>query len=294
MMRTIEAYTRGKKGEVEQLLHKCGEKRTYLRRLQEEGKHQTQLAYVDEKLSGVWFFWGNVYHPYCTYMKLVIKSGFDKGSLIEIWVSKRNDHGKGKPLQTMLSVEDKEMQNLLKDIGFQQIRRTYLPIYSVENLNTSKGLSSNGCTLKAIRKNLVEEKQLIAFVKATYSSTHQANPVATLSDETWQSLIYAEDLVMEASYVYQSKSTQAILAYSFLHKGDDPSHYEFGWCGVKDDSCFEQLQQLIDAQIKWLNQQGAKHVSGEFDTTNKAAMSIYHRHTPPANTRCLVTLRKES
>jgi len=294
MQQTIRVYTEEKKIEVEQLLCEYGEERIYLRRLQVKGEYQTQLAYAEEELIGVCFLWENAFHPYCTYMKIVMEVNRETCSLIENWMKQIQVQAKENPIQTMLSDKDEAMRNLLKSLGFQEIRRTYVPIYSVKDFQATDVLANDVCTLKAIRKNSVELKHLIAFVKATYSSTHQANPVATLSDETWQSLIYAEDLVMEASYVYQSKSTQAILAYTFLHKGDDPSHYEFGWCGVKDDSCFEQLQQLIDAQIKWLNQQGAKHVSGEFDTTNKAAMWMYHERTPPADTPCLITLRKES
>lgn len=238
----------------------------------------TYEAYDNEKLVGLITAWNSEFHPYCTYFAMVTDAhmGYEIESLL---VNELLNFEEVKfPLQTSIWESSYRLKTFYEQSGFLEFRRTYTPSLRVskvvlEGLFPELELQSFYIKdLKSIGSQQELKFQLISLVKRNYEKTHITNPVADLSLEKWEELIFNEDTIEDGSYIVLKDNE--IYAYSLLHYSDIPNRFEFGWRGTRHIEDIELMLMLTAHQVNFAEKNGINSIEAEVDSTDEFSLEM--------------------
>lgn len=164
---------------------------------------------------------------------------------------------------------------LAKDNGFHLIRTTVMPKMPLSSaLDQTKAIKIASdfelISLTALKKCPEQLAELTRQSYADYQENHRANPVADLSLEKWQEVIYADQL-LDAPLVLRVKNQLAAYCFTFE---DHPHELTWGWMGAVKPELLDFLQQR---QLSWA-QAKYQTLTGEFDSTDKLATRTYRNY----------------
>lgn len=268
----IKNYTKADKKEIQKLISYVDTESNAIHIAESPNCKIALVAYDKDKMIGFLVAWKSSFHPYCTYFDIVHHPNHMNciGGLIEALEENLNE--KDYPLQTGV-YEHSILDNYYQDNNFEKIRKTYLPtIHLPYILNMTRETTS--LQMKTLGELLpTQTEQLINLAKRIYEETHLVNPVADFDIDTWKQLIFAEDLIIEGSYVVVDVKKE-VVAYSLLHESEHDDTVEFGWRGTRRKSDINTINLLISSQIEYVHRKGYKKLEGEFDTTDPYAMGV--------------------
>lgn len=164
---------------------------------------------------------------------------------------------------------------LAKDNGFHLIRTTVMPKMPLTSaLDQTKAIKIASdfelLSLTALKKCPEQLAELTQQSYIDYKENHWANPVADLSLEKWQDVIYADQL-LDAPLALKVKDKLAAYCFTFE---DHPHELTWGWMGATNP---EQLDFLQQRQLSWA-QEKYQTLTGEFDSTDKLATRTYRNY----------------
>lgn len=275
----IRNYDSKDEGQIKKILDLCFEDEGLISILNSKKLMFAYSAFIDKELVGIVFGWSSNFHPYCTYFRLLSNPYYKAINIEGKLLSKvKEQEMLDFPLQTVIWESSFNLKCFYEDSGFIELRRTYMPILKLSDVNKELLLNRSEIytvmTLGEVSLNHELMKKLILLVKRNYEHTHKVNPVANLGLEEWRKLILADDTLMEGSYIYIDISSMEIIAYSFLHKSEKEDSYELGWCGATECLNTRLILQLILHQVKYSLKEGILYLIGEFDTTDKYSIEV--------------------
>lgn len=266
----VKEWGQGAVDGLEDLAAACGEDSP----VQIQGLLFIYTAREGDRLTGAVYAWKNKFHSQCTYFRLLLSPGQEGLQTAGLLYSRMKERTKGCLLQTSVWETSGPQNAFLKNSGFKEVRRTYMPVLALQKVELSRSLSRQGLHAVSLREypsSLHEKQQLQRLVKQNYIDTHQANPPGDVSEEVWEQLIFAEDLIADCSFVALDQ-LKGIRAYSFLHETHIPGRAELGWCGTSPDEKEATLRSLVRLQANAAASAGFTELSGEFDTTSRDAL----------------------
>ena len=211
----------------------------------------------------------STWHPHCMYVCLAYDfNRFDKNALqlmIELLKTEFE-----KPLFFLIDDRFHGLDKLLLDNGFHFIRKT-----EIINIHPQKSeiadLDREIRTVSQIKhdRNLMDS--LVELCKSIYTETHLDNPVADLPISSWENMIL-NDLIEQNSYILLSENS--VIAFSFMHQGDEEDGWELGWIGVEDSSELTLLASLLNRQLRDAVECGIVTIEKEVDTTCPYSLHI--------------------
>ncbi len=237
-----------------------------------------RTALHEGEVVGTVFAWKSAFHSNCLYFRIYVAPSFRaediERALLEVLTEHAQKQKNLLPLQTSIWETSIGLKNLFEKNGFEECRRTYMPILQVEDaLVPIFTLDSNIQTVEEMSQDKELANKLVELAQRNYTKTHMDNPVSkNIGQDVWKELVFAEDLLEKGSFVYAEEGE--IIAYSFLHTSDEKDTFELGWCGATRDNNQEMIRLLVQRQILYTKKQGVSKLLGEFDTTDEAAMSV--------------------
>ncbi|PAV29680.1 hypothetical protein CIL05_09915 [Virgibacillus profundi] len=295
MQIAIKEYESKDEDQVKKLIKICFEENYLLSILKSPKLIKAFSAYHKNKLIGVAFAWKSDFHPYCTYFRLLVNPFYNTKEIAGNLLLKMEQLEFDYPVQTSIWETNVGLKYFYEQNGFRTIRKTYMPKLEVSNMTDfMPEIYSGSYSLKTLADIMSDHQlmeKLILLVKKVYEQTHLANPVAEMSLDSWRSLVLADDVITDGSYIYVNADHNEIMAYSFLHESEDTETLELGWCGSVDNKRISLIPQLVMQQIAYTNNHGYKYMEGEFDTTSEYAMKVL-RNIPFPPTALLITLQK--
>ncbi|GGA80854.1 hypothetical protein [Ornithinibacillus halotolerans] len=249
------------------------------------------LSYMEDEIVGWIVAWKSSFHPHCTYFRIVIQSE-NHDSFIQL-LDALEDSLTEKDYPLLTGVDGgKDLSNYYQKNNFEIIRETYLPTIKLSNVELLPFKTHDIKTVREIRHNHLLVNELTRLVKNVYEETHLVNPVAEFDLETWEELIFAEDLLLDGSFIYLNDNDE-VLSYSFLHKSEEENKVELGWIGSRSKSYIQSLHTLVSLQINYAKQNNYQYLEGEFDTTDPYAMEVLHKFQFPKETVWITYSKKE-
>lgn len=241
----------------------------------------TYVAMYHYEVIGAITTWKTKFHPNCTYMSLIIHPLYRNNGVENQLLKYAEKQGISYPVQTSIWETDYFLKNFYDELGFKEIRRTYLPllpINTIQDLDVSliKEYSHTDIAIKSLNEVNEDEhlkQKLIELAKGIYEVTHKDNPPRINDLQTWGKLIFNNDTLMESSYIAISEDSD-ILAYALLHEGEKNNSLEFGWRGTKNIMNSKLLILLTAIQISDAKAKGYAYIEGEIDTTDPYAMEM--------------------
>jgi ribosomal protein S18 acetylase RimI-like enzyme len=279
---------------VKQLFHLSAEGRELFPILQAQKQKMACTAYRGHQLAGFLMTWKNNFHPHALYFKILIVPSSRDSQIERLLMEKlKENHTGDQPLLTSIWETNDQQMNLYTAHGFTEIRRTYMPKLELSSAiarSDSKEERYSLHTLEEISSNLEQMDELAQLVKQNYESTHLVNPAAAMPLSVWKELILGKDTILDGSFL--SYDEEGIAAYAFLHTSDERNTLEIGWSGVRKDVPSSCISQLVIRQIRYARERKYHFLAGEFDSTDKVAMEVFHSF-PFQSVPAWVTLQKK-
>ncbi|WP_419962346.1 hypothetical protein [Psychrobacillus sp. BM2] len=269
--------------------------RYFLRGINSKNNICTYEAYDNEILVGLITAWKSEFHPYCIYFAMVTKPhiGLEIESiLIEALYNFKEIE---LPLQTSIWESSYRLKNFYEEIGFLEVRRTYLPLLKTSNIDYKQvfpefnGLDICIQDLNRIGDNKELKFKLIDIVRENYEKAHTVNPVGVHSIQKWEELIFNEDTVQSGSYIILKDNE--IQAYSLLHYSNTPNQFEFGWRGTRENTDVRLMLMLTASQINFAIENGITYIEAEVDTTDYFSLEML-KFFPFSPAPSLLTVQK--
>ena len=238
-------------------------------------------AYDEREIVGVITAWRTHFHPYCTYFSVIVNPLYSHEQVeMKLLQHVRSFQGVLLPLQTSVWETDHRLRSFYEQAGFEEIRRTYSPSLKLHSLSISNGDLTDieraehltVRSLDEVMNNAELKSQLIILVRDTYQKTHTANPVGIVDLDYWEELIFAEDILLEGSYM--ALNGCEIKSFALLHESSDATKLELGWRGIRDQSDMRILLMLTANQISYAKDSGYTYLDAEIDTTDPYALEI--------------------
>lgn len=266
--------------QLENLLFLCGDNKKIFSIVRSKTYKFAYVAFIQDELVGICVGWENTFHPSCIYFRIVSHPFYEKAGVNEALLYKiERLESVNKPLQTSIWDHVEKSNNIYERARFEVIRKTYLPTLSISSIEFNKYATiDDDFALQTLEEVMVDDamiKQLTMLVRSNYEASHRVNPVVTAPLDEWKKRIFADDTIVEGSYLYVDQMKKEIVAYSFLHESDEVHMYELGWCGCSNNALKKWLPQLVQKQLKYAQQKGIQIMSGEFDTTDDYAMEVF-------------------
>ncbi|MDY0405382.1 GNAT family N-acetyltransferase [Virgibacillus sp. 179-BFC.A HS] len=252
-----------------------------------------QAAYTakdNQKIIGLAIAWKSTFHPFCTYFRIWADPKYENFAARQKLLHKLEQlQEKAVPLQTSLWDGNHFMQTFYERQGFRLIRKTHIHKILLTDCFISKLPKSRHeegikvASLDQVIENPKFKGQLLKLVKDNYEQTHLVNPVANFDLDTWQSLVLAEDVLANASFVCVHTKQQLVVAYAFMHQSKVKDTLELGWFGALESSYINWIVDIVRQQILFAIQQGYAYIETEFDSTNPHAMKVLEAMPFPDN-----------
>lgn len=243
-------------------------------------QHQQNYFLAGKKI-GTSTYWINDFHPtalnFAAYLSpkitLAEQNQFFNQMITDIEQVARKKQKKA--LITYDYAPQLVFNTLATDNGFHLIRTTVMPKMSLAKaLEQTKAIKIASdfelLSLTALKKCPEQLTELAQQSYIDYQENHRANPVADLSLEEWQEVIYADQL-LDAPLALRVKNQLAAYCFTFE---DHPHELTWGWMGAVKPELLEFLQQR---QLSWA-QEKYQTLTGEFDSTDKLATRTYRNY----------------
>ncbi|RDI41102.1 hypothetical protein [Falsibacillus pallidus] len=278
MQFTIKKYETKYEKQLIEILQARSEDENILQMLKSPSCKIAYGVFVEAELAALFFGWTGRFHPFCLYFRIVVSPSQDETETAEqllAWVQEQEKMEL--PLQTSLWETRHELIKAYEKMGFEEIRRTYMPRLKVGDAAPPRASTHVDLKIKTLKEIMLDEplmNKLARLVKTNYENTHLANPVAQMEIDDWKKLILADDTLLDGSYICLDERGGEIAAYSFLHDSEEDDAYELGWCGESQKKYTDVINHLVSHQIYYSRRKGVSCLIGEFDTTDEAAMAI--------------------
>ena len=209
-------------------------------------------------------------HPYCVYVRLAFDFNCVDERAIKFMIEYLKDEVK-LPLFFLIDDRFSRLAEILVQRDFRLIRKT-------EVINIKPGILSSKhdvCDkeIKTVAQILNDPNllsNLIGICKKIYTETHLDNPVADLSNSSWENVIF-DDLIDSSSYVVINENI--IISFSLMYEGEGNS-WELGWIGVVNSQEMDLLNLVLSKQLHDANEHEIEYIEKEVDTTCPYSMHI--------------------
>ena len=102
-------------------------------------KQNVRILPTIKNVVGVFFAWGNNFHPYCTYFRIYTHPFYAELHIEEFLLNEIQKRENFKlPLQTSIWETSAHLKDYYEQNNFMEIRRTYMPILDVQKSYLSK------------------------------------------------------------------------------------------------------------------------------------------------------------
>ncbi len=250
--------------EIEQLLENV-DGDTETARKTKELPEKAQKYYVHGELFAICITWENEIHPFALYFAVYEKNAQDETLNLKIL-----HHIRQKALKSnkdRLITRDFAPQGYfncwLQTQNFKLVRTTVEPQIATKNVHVQNE-KIQFQTAHQVKQNSYLLKQLVSKCYARYKQVHMINPVASMSRERWQKIIF-QDQIDSAPLITIKKNE--ILAYEFLFE-DATNLVTLGWNGQNVSG---ELNKLQNIQFQWIKER-YEFIGGEFDSTDELAI----------------------
>lgn len=211
----------------------------------------------------------STWHPHCVYICLAYDfNRLDKSDLRLMIGFLKSEFEK--PLYLLIDNRFYCLDKLLLDNGFRFIRET-----KIINIYPQKSemiqLNREIRTVSQVKHDRILMEGLVELCKSIYTETHLDNPVADLPSSSWRNIIL-DDLLEESSYIVLNGNS--VIAFSFMHLGDEKDGWELGWVGVEPSSDLILLDLLLSRQLRDAVECGIVTIEKEVDTTCPYSLHI--------------------
>ncbi|MBO0603091.1 hypothetical protein I2483_15590 [Sporosarcina sp. E16_3] len=212
----------------------------------------------------------SIWHPHCVYVRLAYDFNCVDERAIQFIIEFLKDEVK-KPLFFLIDDRFSRLAELLAQKHFQLIRKTDVVNIDPGRFSSVKVDSDKEVkTVEQILHNPHLLSSLIEICKKTYTETHVDNPVADLSNLSWEKVIL-DDLIGSSSYVVVNGDS--IIAFSLMYESEENS-WELGWIGVVNSDEMTLLNLVLDKQLRDANEQKITYIEKEVDSTCPYSLHI--------------------
>ena len=212
----------------------------------------------------------STWHPHCVY----VRPAFDFNCVDERAIHFMIEFLKvefEKPLFFLIDERFSRLDELLLQKGFRLIRKTEIINIKPESFSTENDASDKEVkTVAQILNDPVLLSSLIEICKKTYTETHVDNPVADLSNLSWENVIL-DDLIDSSSYVVVNGNS--VIAFSLMYEGEESS-WELGWIGVANSEEMALLDLILNKQLRDAKEQKIEYIEKEVDSTCRYSLHI--------------------
>ena len=237
------------------------------------GSQLNEGIYLVESVNGVVVAastYCSTWHPNCVYVHLAFGFNCVDERAIKFMIEYLKDEV-NVPLLFLIDDRFSLLAELLVQKDFRLIRKT-------EVINIKPGILSSehdvrDKEIKTVAQILNDPNllsNLIGICKKIYTETHLDNPVADLSNTSWENVIF-DDLIDSSSYVVINGNT--IIAFSLMYEGEENS-WELGWLGVVNSEDMTLLNLVLSKQLHDANEHEIEYIEKEVDSTCPYSMHI--------------------
>jgi GNAT superfamily N-acetyltransferase len=244
----------------------------------------TMIAECCQQIVGVASAWKNSFHPNAYYFGIHVHPMYQRhgiGRALFREIEALNVHRL--PMQTSLWEQSFRGIHLLRQEGFEEVRRTWMPTLSVDSIDWNEYRQLEGLLEKegyriiplseAVAKNC-GPREVANLCADIYQATHAINPPAELSAEEWERIVFT-DLLAEGSVV--AIQGDKLVAVALLHRHNERSGLVFGWRGVATDHEPNHRKLVLAMtlrQLEYAKQQGYEKIRAEIDSTDPWSMEM--------------------
>lgn len=212
----------------------------------------------------------STWHPQCVYVRFAYDFNCVDERAIHFMIEFLKDEFE-KPLFVLIDERYSRLDELLLQKDFRLIRKT-----EVIDIKPGGYFSENEVRDKEIKTvaHLLNDStllsSLIEICKTVYTDTHVDNPVADLSNLSWESVIL-DDLIDSSSYVVVNGNN--VVAFSLMYECEGNS-WELGWIGVANSEEMVLLDVILSKQLHDANEQRIANIEKEVDSTCPYSLHI--------------------
>lgn len=242
------------------------------------------VALADGTPAGMIFTYHRPFHPYCTYISLLVLPSSDRMLIASRLLMSLSAHPMVYPLQISIWDTDFAIKEALVKHSFYEIKNTYeVRIATSESgiLRDEKHLLKRCSdyqllTLSEFLKSEQSEEELVRLVKRTYEHTHRANPPGVFDLSRWKSFLHEPDLELQGSFVGIHLSTGRCAGFALLHSTSEKGAAELGWRGLASAEDRDLIILLTREQMKYAAENGISQLLSEVDSTDPYQMEMLH------------------
>lgn len=242
------------------------------------------VALADGVPAGMIFTYHRPFHPYCTYISLLVLPSSDRMLIASRLLDSLSAHRMVYPLQISVWETDFGMKQALVKQGFYEIRNTYQVRIATpesgfirdEEYFMKQHSDYQVLALSEYLKREQGEEELVRLVKKTYEHTHRANPPGVFDLSRWKAFLHEQDLDSQGSYVVLNSTNGRCAGFALLHSTSENGVAELGWRGVASSEQSDLILLLTREQMKYAAENGIKQLVCEVDSTDPYQMAMLH------------------
>ncbi|WP_211745726.1 hypothetical protein [Paenibacillus sp. Marseille-Q4541] len=240
------------------------------------------VAVAEGKEAGIIFTYHNQFHPFCTYVSLMVLPSTDRELVAAQLLEAVSELRVVYPLQISIWDTDFAIKQALVKQGFYEIRSTYdvhietSKAYDVRDEDVLMRRHSDYQLLKLseLLKSEQGEEELALLVKKTYEYTHRVNPPEAFELFRWKAFLHEQDVIKQGSYVVIHRTTGRCAGFAMLHSTSDEFVAELGWRGVASSEELDLITLVTREQIKYAIDNGIHQLKSEVDSTDPYQMEM--------------------
>ena len=212
----------------------------------------------------------STWHPNCIYIRLAFDLNYVDERAIKYMIEFLKDEQK-MPLFFLIDNRFSRLAELLVREDFRLIRKTEVINIKPRSLSTEDDVRNKEIkTVAQILNYPILLSDLIGICKKIYTETHLDNPVADLSNSSWENVIL-DDLIDSSSYVVVIGNS--IIAFSLMYEGEE-NNWELGWIGVANSEEMSLLDLVLNKQLRDAKEQKIEYIEKEVDSTCPYSLHI--------------------
>lgn len=251
------------------------------------------VALADGAPAGMIFTYHRPFHPYCTYISLLVLPSSDRMLIASRLLESMSAHRMVYPLQISVWETDFGVKQALIKQGYYEIRNTYeVRIATPESgvLGDEENFMKRHSDYQLVKlseflNSEQGEEELALLVKKTYEHTHRANPPEVFELSRWKAFLHEQDLDIQGSYVVINRTHGHCAGFALLHSTSENGVAELGWRGVASSENVDLIILLTREQMKYAAEHGIKQLICEVDSTDPYQMemlNVYSFEPAPA------------
>jgi ribosomal protein S18 acetylase RimI-like enzyme len=244
----------------------------------------TMVAEYQQQIVGVASAWKNSFHPNAYYFGIHVHPLYQRqgiGRALFREIEALNVHKL--PMQTSLWEQSFRGIHLLRQEGFEEVRRTWMPTLSVANIDwdeyrqLEEELAGQGYRIIALGEAVEQRygpRDIASLCAEIYQATHAVNPPAELSVEEWERIVFT-DLLADGSFV--AIQGDRLVAVALLHRHHERSDLVFGWRGIATQHGADHRKLILSMtlrQLEYAKHAGYDKIRAEIDSTDPWSMEM--------------------